>query len=332
MAGAPPRVEARHYESADWDTALCKICPQLCSIAPSRVGACGVRTNRHGKLQVDNYGKVAALQFLDGAELPLFHHAPGSRWLRLGMKGCTMRCPFCNTSRYSQVGAARTEVFQPAELAELALSHEARGISFGVNEPAVSHEFVCDVFDAAREAGLETHLATSGSWCEEPFQEVLERTTAMTFGFKGFSAEFLQAECGGPLDFIRLNAETAVARGVHVEATYLVLDGQEGWRGQLDEFGAWVEGLQPRMAVVLLPLEPAFTWKDRRPDRASVPWARERLAGRLPHVYILDPEGGRMDTHCEKCGTVLVRRGLAGTIVRSEGVCPKCASQTPFAD
>ncbi|MBX3730311.1 MAG: radical SAM protein [Candidatus Sumerlaeia bacterium] len=331
--GGAPRVEGRFFEAADWDTVECRLCPHLCQIAPSRTGACGVRSNRDGRLITDNYGKVADERAVDATVLPLYHYYPASRWLRIGMKGCNMRCPFCNTFSFSQLAGVRTLGRSAADLVAAAEAQGLRGISFGVNEPLVSHEFVVDVFRLARQRGLHTHIATSGTWCLDPYREIVEVTDALTFGFKGFDGGYLLGECGGHLEFAMQNLATAVRHGRHVEATLLVMDGQANWREQAGEFGKWLAGIDTEIPAVLLGIEPAFAWKGEQTSRESLFEVRDLLLGHLRSVYIHDPELGFMDTACRECGRLLVRRGLAGTILThgAEGGCPNCGAALPFA-
>lgn len=328
------RHPARFWEQGEWDSAFCRICPQLCSIAPSRSGACGVRSNRGGTLFVDNYGKAARLEIAESAELPLLRFEPDAHWLLIGMKGCTMRCPFCNTFAFSQTGGARAQPLSVAEAVERAAEAGARGISFGINEPAVSHEFVVDVFRAAGGPGLLRHAATSGAWCEEPFDELLSCVDALTFGIKGFDPAFLQAECGGDLGFIRLNAETAAARGVHVEATYLVLDeaaagvGRD-WRGEARAFAEWWAAMPGRPPAMLLAAEPAFAWRTAT-DPESMREALAIVEAEGVPAYAKGAGFERLDTHCGECGAVVVRRGAAGTMVRGRTECPNCGAPAPL--
>ncbi|MDK2972073.1 MAG: pyruvate formate lyase activating enzyme [Candidatus Sumerlaeota bacterium] len=330
--GQVKRVEARFYDVADWETVQCRLCPHLCCIAPSRTGTCGVRSNRDGRLVVDNYGKVAKVELTDASALPLYHYYPASRWLLLGMKGCNFRCTFCNTSAFSQMAGVRAAFRTPDDLVAEALEHGARGIAFGINEPIVSHEFVVDVFRAAREKGLKTFAATNGTWTEEPFNEIVQTTDALTFGFKGFSTEFLMAECGGHLEFVMHNVAAASTRELHVETSYLVIDAHPDWREQAEEFGKWLAEVDPAIPAILLPLEKAFSWKGEPTARESVLEARDILARWLHNVYIQDPDLAFHDTACRQCGKILVRRNETGTILTqsARGACPHCGAALPF--
>jgi len=327
-----PRVEARYYETADWDTARCQLCHQLCSIAPSRSGTCGVRTNRNGKLYCDNYGKVASLAVMESSRLPLFHYQPRGGWLSVGMKGCNMRCPFCNTYQTSQVGGRQTQAMRPKDLISIAQQKQLFGISFGVNEPLVSHEFVMDVFQAAREAGLATHLATNGTYTEEPWDEVLSSTDAITIGFKGFDEQFLTSSCGGQIDLMRRNSKTALARRSHVELSYLVYDSSEKGENEAVSFAQWLSQLDHEVPVIIMSQEPSFAWQDRSVSRREVLPVVRRLREYLKFVYLYDFDTEFAHTHCDMCGQRLVTRTKEQTVLASynSAHCPGCNARVPY--
>lgn len=326
------RVEARYWESGAWDTVTCRLCPHLCSIAPSRTGSCGVRANRDGRLYLETHGKVTRVETVDAAELPLFHYRPAERWVRLAMKGCNLRCPYCNTATYSQLGAARIVPATASDFIDRARADHAIGLSFGVNEPAVAHEYVADVFERARREDLATHLATAGVWSCDPFVEMLQLLTAVTFGLKGFNERALMGECGAHLPVVLENIATALTRPVFVEITYLVNDTAPDWREQLEAFGTWLARQNATTPVVLMRLEKDFSWKGPSTAPTSMREAHALLREHLRHVYVAEPAIGLADTRCGNCGNVLIRRdGRTHPLVGvGEVGCPHCGASLPF--
>ena len=336
---APPRVEARFYEKTGWDNVTCHLCPHSCSIAASRSGTCGVRSNRGGQLFVDNWGKVASVDYVYAEDLPLFHYKPGINWVRLSGRGCTMRCPFCCTWRFSQAGGVRTVKFLPADAIPHAEKSGSRGISFGVNDPAPLHEFVYDVFQAALEAGLETHVATGGMWNEEPLREIARVTRAFTFSLKGLDETFHQIQLGANLASILGGIRMLLAQGSHVEIAWLLIPGHTDSAEQAERLLSLMAGLDHQVPLIILPYQPEFTWRDHS-EAATLGHLRafrELLGGALPFVYIHHPESVEMNTRCTHCSRTLVRRGLARQVITStpddgSGAtrCPSCATAVPF--
>ncbi|MEQ8819063.1 MAG: radical SAM protein [Sumerlaeia bacterium] len=334
MSSYPEAAKSRYGDCAEWETVNCRLCPHLCSVAPSRSGNCGVRTNRGGVLYCDNYGRVAGRFLAASDALPLYHYAPGGKWLLLAQRGCTMRCTFCNTAKFSQLGGTQTSPLTPGEAVLSAKENGALGVAFGVNEPAPAHEFVFDVFEQAKEQSLKTHLATSGMWCREPFRDMLEVTSAVTFGFKGFDAEFLSRTAGGNLRTAMRNLEVSLTAEKHVEATYLVIEEHDRWMEELLQFGTWLaEVSQGRVPVLLLGLRKRFQWQGEETSREALATAHGLLSEHVPVVYVDDPDLGLMDTRCLKCHRPLVRRGTAGTILtelQDGKACPGCGEPVPY--
>ncbi len=328
------RTEARYYSQAAWDTVHCHLCPHLCAIAPSRTGNCGVRVNRDGKLYTLNYNRVGHHEVVPAAKLPLFHFLPATQWLQVGLKGCDMRCPFCNTYQWSQLGAARVLPASADQLVGEAMQAGAAGIGFGISEPAVAHEFVSDVFEVARRSGLRTHLATNGEWSEEPFHDLLPSVDAITFGLKGFDSQWLMQACGGHLEIVQSNVASAIGAGVRVEIAYLLVDSHPDWQQQLARFVDWLNSFRKETPVILLSLKSSFMWEGPPTSSRSSTQALAYLRRRLPFVYCPETIEQVGDTRCPKCDRVLLRRVGEETLVDSgcqEGTCPKCGEPLPFA-
>ncbi len=336
------RTAARFASSGSWDSISCQLCPHYCTIHPSQQGKCGIRINRNGTLFLEQYGKVTHAEPVPSDRLPLYHYKPRANWLLLGGRGCTMRCPFCNTYKYSQTGAVRSRPMTPAEAVALAREHGCAGIAFGVSEPAPMHEFVADIFAAAREAGLDTHLATSGMWSRDAFREILTLTSAVTFGIKSLDERFLQTTLGGDRSTILSNAEMARAAKVHTEFTWLCLPGAEEQFGGLEQLAAICEARKdgPPIPCVLLPYEPDFIWATERQDpptpSAALESSHKQAQQNWPGVvYIHHEDTPHANTRCTKCGRTLVRRGITGILVTTaEGAsgeeCPSCSTPVPW--
>ncbi len=333
---------ARFAVPGSWDSVSCQLCPHECTIHPSQPGMCGVRVNRNGTLRLELYGKVTHAEPVPSDTLPLYHYKPRMKWLLLAGRGCTMRCPFCNTYKYSQTGAVRARPLSAEDAVALASREGCAGISFGISEPAPLHEFVANVFAAAHESGLDTHLATGGMWSHEPFREILTLTDAVTFGVKSLDERFLQSTLGGDRSTLLTNVETARAAGVHAEVTWLCLPGLEEQFGGIERLAALCEardGGNPA-PLVLLPYEPGFIWARERQDTATELREMESFHAEARHlwpgaVYIHHEDTAHANTRCAKCGKTIIRRGLTGILVTtaesaSGEECPSCRAPVPW--
>jgi len=68
--------EASYYHPAANGRVRCDLCPNLCSIADQRFGACKARKNIGGKLYAMNFGQVAAFHVDPIEKKPFFHFLP----------------------------------------------------------------------------------------------------------------------------------------------------------------------------------------------------------------------------------------------------------------
>lgn len=325
---------AKYSESQTWDAVQCLMCPHQCSIAPSRMGKCGVRANRNGKLMVSCYGRVSDMRHLSAEDLPLFHFHPGSKWLWVASMGCTMSCPFCNEWKLSQVTGARTRYLEPAALVREADEAGAQGIFFGGNEPAVWHEYVVDVAEVAHARGLLVSVGSGGMWAPEPFSQVLEIADAVLLGFKGFNPDFWSRDCGGLLEQARLNLEMAVGRERHVEVSYLVIEGKTDSPEQVNGFMNWLAEISPAVPVHLIGYKPDFQWHHPATSVECLRGVAQRLSAQLPYVYGGEEQTGiSRDTRCPSCKRVVITRSVVRGVVRNglrKDVCAGCGARIPL--
>lgn len=336
-SSAPNRMEARFYERAGWDNVLCRLCPLECAIAPSRHGACGIRGNRDGTLFLEFTNRVTTREVVLGEHLPLYHYKPDIDWLLLGGKGCTMRCPFCNTWRQSQSGATPSTPLDAEGEIAVSASRGIRGVSFGVSEPAPMQEFLEVLFPLAKGAGLDTHVATSGMWNPEPLRDLVPHLGAATIGLKGYDSAFYRSQLGGELEVISHNIELLTVMGVHVEISWLVIPGVTDQPDQVARFRRLAEALTPVPVVILIPYHPAARWDSpAAATLADLQRVHALFDGYPMNVYEQHPDSAAQNTCCSKCARPLIRRGLAGLIITSEpsgrpkSTCPTCGTPVPY--
>lgn len=237
-----------------------------------------------------------------------------------------MRCPFCNTFEFAQLGAKNTTPMAPEDVVERAKREKAGGIVFGGNEPVVSHEFVLDVFRLARRAGLKTALQTNGTWMEDPFQEVLILTNSFTFGLKGFSNAAYSNQLGGQLDFILQNIRTAHAQNHPVEISYLIVGTDaEQIKNEFREFCNWHQKLDNQIPVILSRQRAEYLIKTEVSQELGMELF-SAFQQTIPHLYYRDSEvQSHNSTFCPHCEDELITRGLTGVALHLDEQ-KRCAS------
>ena len=327
--------EARFWESAGGEGRVhCFLCPHDCQIAPGKVGVCGQRENRDGKLYSRIYARATTAALDPIEKKPLYHFMPGSSVLSLGTVGCNFKCPFCQNWSISQV-EAETEELLPEAAVGLALRKRAAGIAYTYNEPMIWLEYVIDTARLAREKGLANVLVTNGYVNEAPLAEALPFIDAMNIDVKSFDEQFYKDLCKGTLAPVIARAEQARAAGVHVEITNLVIPGYNDRSALYEELAGWMaEKLGPRTPLHLSAHFPRYRLKAPATGLQTLLAAREAALKHLRHVYLGNvnvTEGA--DTRCGECDATLVKRSgyeIDSSGLDTEGRCGSCGIDGPL--
>ena len=231
--------------------AKCHVCFRHCVLEEGKIGFCGARTVRDGKVVAYNYGKVSGLALDPIEKKPLNNFFPGSYILSVGSFGCNLRCPFCQNndiswSEEARIFAENAKVVSPEELVEAALDTRTQGnigIAFTYNEPLVGYEFVLDTAMLAKEHGLKTVLVSNGTAEPTVLAEIVPYIDAMNIDLKGFTDEYYDKLLGGSrkqvMDFI-----SEAVKHCHVELTTLIIPGENDSEEEMRKMSAWIHGLE----------------------------------------------------------------------------------------
>jgi pyruvate formate lyase activating enzyme len=310
----------------------CFLCPHHCSIAPNKIGICGVRQNQNGRLYSLIYGRVSAMHVDPMEKKPLFHFHPGQPVLSLGSVGCNLRCQHCQNFSISQTkfGSAYLNSLRPEDVPQLAKESACRDVAFTYNEPTIWHEFSYDVFKLCRNQGISTIYVTNGFIEEEPLRELAPYLNAMNIDVKGFKEGFYRHTCKARLGPVLEATILAHDLGVHVELTYLIIPGRNDKEEEIKDFCKWVANkLSPKVPVHFSRFHPDYLMTDipGTPIATMEMSLRVAKAEGLRYVYLgnvqtMDGE----NTRCPHCGSLAVRRSgyrVEITGLRNGG-CSKC--------
>ena len=310
----------------------CYLCPHHCRIAPNKMGICGVRQNRNGRLYSLIYGQVSAMHVDPMEKKPLFHFHPSQPVLSLGSIGCNLRCQHCQNYSISQsrFGSTHLNPLRPEDVPQLAKESGCRNVAFTYNEPTIWHEFAYDAFRICRERGIATVYVTNGFIEEEALRDIAPYLSAMNIDVKGFKEEFYRRICKGRLSPILDATKLAHDLGIHVELTYLVIPTRNDKEDEIRDFSRWVVSkLSPKVPVHFTRFHPDYMMT----DLPGTPFATMEMAHRVAKAEGLDfiylgnmssMEGE--NTRCPKCNSLAIRRsGYHVEIVGLEaGRCAKC--------
>ena len=277
--------------------AECGVCFRHCKIAEGRLGFCGGRIARDGRVEVFNYGRITALALDPIEKKPLARFYPGSKVLSVGSFGCNLRCPFCQNYEISWSEQAKrlaktAETLRPEELTALALSTRGRGnigLAFTYNEPLIGWEFVRDTARLAKAEGLKTVIVTNGTAERSVLEELAPYIDAMNIDLKGFTDDYYSRVLGGNRAQVLAFIEEAV-QSCHVELTTLIVPGENDSEEELRALVRWVSRLRnPDGEAVPLHISrffPRFHMRDREATAVGAVYRLAELAREsLPWVY-----------------------------------------------
>ena len=273
------------------EAVVCELCPHHCRLSEGGTGFCGARGNRGGEVVCLNYGQVTSLALDPIEKKPLYHFHPGSVILSLGSYGCNLRCPFCQNYETPQAAEAqvRTRSILPDELLALALQTREQygsiGVAFTYNEPLVSYEYLRDCAQLLRTHGLAVVLVTNGQACAAPLSQLLPLVDAMNVDLKGFSQEFY-TWLQGNLVTTKQTIQMAVAAGVHVEVTTLVIPGRNDSPRAMSDEASWLASLSPDLPLHISRYFPRYHCDIPQTPRHTLAELQHIARRYLHYVYV----------------------------------------------
>ncbi|HUV05266.1 MAG TPA: AmmeMemoRadiSam system radical SAM enzyme [Armatimonadota bacterium] len=308
MAAETSGIECRYYERVG-ESVRCLLCPQSCTIAPSRAGFCRTRLNVEAKLYLTTYGQCSSIHLDPIEKKPLFHFYPGSQILSLGSLGCNLACRFCQNWQISQ-SSSPTRYVSPEEAAQRASSVPGNvGVAYTYNEPLVWYEYLLDAASAVRKAGLKNVLVTNGEINEGPLRELLALIDAMNIDVKSMDEEFYRSLSSGKLAPVLRTVEIAHESGCHVEITNLLIPGSNDRPDQIQRLIDWVAELDPRIPLHFSRYHPEYKMTAPPTPAEKLMNARSAALQKLKYVYVGNIHiAGAADTNCPTCGKPVIER------------------------
>lgn len=172
------------------------------------------------------------------------------------------RCEVCGTCAgscsYDAVGtvARWTEAGEVIEtlLRDLAYyRNSGGGITASGGEPLLQHEFVREVFAAARQSGVHTALDTAGCVSWRHFEDLLPVTDLVLLDVKTMDSEVHRRWTGVPNELIIENARRLAGAEVDVTVRIPVIPGVNDGEDNLRETAALLAGFRRLRGLELLP-------------------------------------------------------------------------------
>ncbi len=310
----------------------CLLCPHYCLIDECKSGICRVRTNIEGELYSDVYGLVSALRADPVEKKPLYHFFPGRFILSIGSIGCNLRCRFCQNCEISQVSvqdAGHFEYYEPEAIVDMArLVKNNIGIAYTYNEPTVWYEYMVDIAQRSKQAGLKNVMVTNGFINPEPLGHLLEFMDAFSVDLKGFTESFYRINTSSHLEPVKNTLEQIHAAGKHLEVVNLVIPTLNDDETVFEEMVSWIAAQLGKETVLHLSAYFPRHRATEPPTPVSTLLRLNKIARRqLYFVYIGNAPDENNKTLCPSChNSLILRVGYHVSIIGldAEGRCKSC--------
>jgi len=312
----------------------CRLCARLCSLPEGKLGFCGVRINKGGKLYTLNYGRLVAMHADPIEKKPLNHFHPGSYVFSIATVGCNFACQYCQNYDISQRRVVQ-EPYTPIErVLELTRAYRCQGVTGTYNEPTIEAEYLIDLMKEAKKRGFFTTWVSNGYLTPEAIELIAPHLDAITVDFKGsgnreFYRKYILVPSAEPIfEALKL----LKAHGVHIEVTDLIVPVPNGAKIEdIRRLAEWIAiNLGEETPLHLLRFHPDYKMLDTPPTPFEI-LKRGREAAMeagLKHVYLGNvPDGEYENTYCPSCGALcILRKGfwVVKNLMKNGNQCSSC--------
>lgn len=353
--------EAMFYQTLEDARVRCELCPHECLIRNGKVGACGVRVNRGGRLSTLVYDRVIS----HGAEAvekkPLFHFLPNSTAYSIGTAGCNLKCAFCQNWQIAHwprfnspfgpasrgkeqehkdgfaaierfAAAVPGEPLSPEQIVDNALRSGAASVAYTYTEPTIFYELAYETAGLARKAGLRNIFVTNGFTRSEPLRRLGGVLDAANIDLKFFREESYRRLSGGRLQPVLEAIRSYHELGLWIEVTTLIMAGINDSEEELRGMAAFIRSVGREIPWHLSRFFPAYEMVDH-PVTPLESLHRARRIGHecgLRYIYLGNVPGEDTGhTCCPACGSLLVERSGSGFAANrmDNGHCRDCGTR-----
>jgi pyruvate formate lyase activating enzyme len=315
----------------------CELCPHRCRVAKGKRGICRVRENREGKYYSLVYGNPCAIHPDPIEKKPFFHVLPGTISFSLATAGCNFQCKFCQNWEISQAFPEDIYSFEvpPELMVNRAKEIGARSMAYTYVEPTIFYEYMFDICQLTKKAGLLNVTHSNGFINPAPLKNLCKVLDAANIDLKGFTETFYRELCSGELTPVLETLKTLKREKVHLEITNLIIPTKNDEISVLKEMCLWIKKelgtdtpihfsrFYPLYKLKTLPPTPVSTLEKARAVALSVG---------LEYVYVGNIPGHEGEnTFCPKCKKMIIQRTgyMVGEINLKDGKCRYCGKPIP---
>ncbi len=351
MAGAPRRASASvtrglvkphpspWFEKMDDHLIQCTLCPRACVVPDGKRGHCEVRENRGGDYYTLVYGNPCAIHADPIEKKPFFHVLPGTDSFSLATAGCNLDCKFCQNWEISQTTPELTYNYDlpPDRVVQMARDYGCASIASTYVEPTIFFEYMIDIAQLARRAGILKVMHSNGYVSAAPRARLIELLDAACIDLKGATDDYYRDMTGGRLEPVQESLRAYVEAGVHTELVTLIVPGYNDDPDQLRQLADWVvDALGPDVPMHFSRFSPMYKLTNlRRTPTETLEMARQvAMDAGVRYAYIGNvPGNDGENTYCPACKALLIRRVQYETTIEGlslpDGVCGTCGERIP---
>lgn len=331
------KKEAMLYEKIEGNKVHCFLCNHHCKISPSKFGICGIRQNIDGTLYTLVYGEAIATHIDPIEKKPLYHFLPGSQSYSIATIGCNFKCSFCQNWQISQInkkensGLFKTQHL-PEEVVKNAKANNCLSISYTYTEPTIFFEYAYDTAKIAAGKGLYNIFVTNGYMTREALDKIKPYLHAANVDLKSFQEDYYKSLCKAHLQPVLDSIEYMKKIGIWVEITTLVIPDENDSDEELSSIAQFIASLDKNIPWHISRFHGNYQMEDAQPT--PIETLRKAMAiGKkhgLKYIYLGNVIEGN-DTHCHKCGKLLIQRQYFSTdkINIKNGKCAFCGEKIP---
>lgn len=329
----PSFHEAILWEPLPGKKVRCNACAHRCVIGDGQYGICGTRKNLDGKLLTNVYERPLAVHTDPIEKKPFFHFLPGSKALSVGTAGCNFHCAFCQNNDISQLRGDSVYGHEVScrRLVDAALEQGCASIAYTYNEPVVFVEYVLDTARLAHDRGLKNVYISNGFETEEAFSLLAGNIDAMNIDLKAFTERFYKTLCKGRLQPVLENIRRAVALGIWVEVTTLLIPGENDSEAEIRDIASFLASVSKEIPWHISRFFPAYQMTGKPPTSLDVIQCAYEIGREqgLHYVYTGNVPFESNVTVCPHCGKELIVRNAyrLGKMEVENGFCPRCGTQ-----
>ncbi|MBN2721595.1 MAG: AmmeMemoRadiSam system radical SAM enzyme [Campylobacterales bacterium] len=317
------------YSRKEKDYIVCLLCRHYCKLKEGQVGICGINKNENGEHKNLVYGHPVAIHVDPVEKKPLYHFLPGTRVLSFGTIGCNFKCPFCQNWDISQEKEINKNIeVTPEQMVSLAFEQNAQSIAYTYNEPTTFYPYAKDVGVIAKARGLKNIFVSNGYESPEIIEDMASWVDAANIDLKSWDDEYYKKSLKGGLEEVKDTLRRMVAKGIWVEVTTLLIEGENDSDKDLHEMASFIANdLGKHVPWHLSAFYPQYKMLDHERTKLETLQRAETIGKEAGLKYIyLGNVPVKSDTYCSNCNELVIDRTayMVDSNKLKNGHCPKC--------